>query len=101
VGLHLSEPAPFVWRSQGKQGKKISGSGSIIVVSRGTEHSVSFPNSVKRILVNLEPNVLQQAFPDHDTARDLELIPQWGCRIRRLSTSFARSKQTRSWRSRR
>jgi AraC family transcriptional regulator len=33
---------------------------------------------VKRILLNLEPNVLQQALPDNDTGRDLELIPQWG-----------------------
>jgi maleate isomerase len=32
VCLHLSEPAPFVWRSQGKQEKKILGSGSIRVL---------------------------------------------------------------------
>ena len=29
VRLHLSEPAPFVWRSQGKQGNKTIESGSI------------------------------------------------------------------------
>src|SRR5215469_3647369 len=80
VCLHLSELAPFFWRSQGKQGNKIIGPGSIIVVSRGTEDSVSFPKPVKRILLNLEPNVLQQAFPDNDTGRDVELIPQWGVR---------------------
>src|SRR5215469_674897 len=78
VQLHLSEPAPFFWRSEGKQGNKIVGPGSIIVVSRGTEDSVSFPKAVRRILLNLEPNVLQQAFPDSDTGRDAELIPQWG-----------------------
>jgi AraC family transcriptional regulator len=33
---------------------------------------------VKRILLNLEPTVLQQAFPDNDTGRDVELIDQWG-----------------------
>jgi AraC family transcriptional regulator len=76
VCLHLSEPAPFVWRSQGKTGSKIIGSGSIMVVSRGTEDFVSFPKPVKRILLNLEPSVLQQAFPD--TGRDVELIEQWG-----------------------
>ena len=54
------------------------GPGSIIVVSRGTEDSVSFPKPVKRILLNLEPNALQQAFPDNDTGRDAELIAQWG-----------------------
>ena len=54
------------------------GPGSIIVVSRGTEDSVSFSKPVKRILLNLEPNVLQRAFPDSDTGRDVELIPQWG-----------------------
>lgn len=59
VCLHLSEPAPLVWRSQGKQGNKTIGPGSIIVVSRGTEDSVSFPKPVKRILLNLEPNVLR------------------------------------------
>jgi AraC family transcriptional regulator len=75
--LHLSQPAPFAWRSQGKTGNKIIGSGSIIVVSRGTEDSVSFPKPVKRILLNLEPSVMQQAFPDNDTGRDVELIEQW------------------------
>lgn len=78
VCLHLSEPAPFAWRSQGKQGNKIIGSGSIILVTRGTEDSVSFPKPVKRILVNLEPSLLQQAMPENDTGRDVELIDQWG-----------------------
>jgi AraC family transcriptional regulator len=78
VCLHLSEPAPFAWRSQGKTGNKIIGSGSITVVSRGTEDSVSFPKPVKRILLNLEPSLLQQAFPENDTGRDVELIEQWG-----------------------
>ena len=78
VCLHLSEPTPFLWRSQGKQGNKIIGPGSIMVVSRGTEDSVSFPKPVERILLNLEPSVLQQAFPDNDTGRDVELIDQWG-----------------------
>jgi AraC family transcriptional regulator len=78
VCLHLGEPAPFVWQSQGKTGNKMIGSGSIIVVSRGTEDSVSFPKPVKRILLNLEPKLLQQVSPDNDTGRDVELIEQWG-----------------------
>jgi AraC family transcriptional regulator len=78
VCLHLSEPTPFIWRSQGKQGNKTIGSGSIIVVSRGTEDSVSFPRPVKRILLNLEPKLLQQAFAENDTGREVELIDQWG-----------------------
>lgn len=76
--LHLSEPAPLIWRSEGKQGNKIIGPGSIIVLSRGTEDAGSFPKPVKRILLSLEPNVLQQAFPDSNAGRDVELIPQWG-----------------------
>ena len=78
VYLHLSEPAPFVWQSEGKQGNKMVGSGAITIVSRGTEDSVSFPKPVKRILVNLEPKLLQHAFADNDTGRDAELIAQWG-----------------------
>jgi AraC family transcriptional regulator len=78
ICLHLGEPAPFVWRSQGKQGNKTLAYGSVIVVSRGTEDSVSFDKPVKRILIDIEPSVLQQAFPDHDTGHDIELIPQWG-----------------------
>jgi len=78
VCLHLSEPAPFVWRSEGKQGNEMLASGSIIVVSRGSEDSASFPKPVKRILSNLEPNVLQQACPENDAGRDVELIPHWG-----------------------
>ena len=84
VQLHLSEPTPFFWRSQGKQGNKIMGPGSIIVVSRGTEDSVSFAKPVKRILLNLEPSVLQQAFADNGTGRDVELIPQWGVQDRQV-----------------
>lgn len=33
---------------------------------------------VRRILLNLEPSVLQKALPDNDSGRDLELIDQWG-----------------------
>jgi AraC family transcriptional regulator len=78
VCLHLSEPAPFVWRSRGKTGNKLIGPGSILLVSRGTEDSVSFPKPVRRILLNLEPSLFQQAFPDNDPGRDIELIEQWG-----------------------
>lgn len=74
VCLHLGEPAPLVWRSEGKQGNKIIGYGSTIVVSRGTEDTVSFPKPVKRILLNLEPAV----FSENDTGRDVELIARWG-----------------------
>ena len=76
--LHLSEPSPFVWRSEGKQGSTTLGPGSIVVVSRGTEDTVSFPKPVKRILLNLETSVFKQAFPEDDTGRDVEFIPQWG-----------------------
>jgi AraC family transcriptional regulator len=78
VCLHLSDPAPFVWRSEGKAGSKTIGPGSIIVVSRGTEDTVSFPKPVKRILLNLETSLLRQAFPENDRGRDVEFIPQWG-----------------------
>ena len=47
-------------------------------MSRGSEDSVSFPKPVKRILLNLEPNLLQKAFSENDTGRDVELIDQWG-----------------------
>lgn len=53
-------------------------SGSVFVMSRGTEHSVSFPKPVKRILVNLEPKLLQQAMAENDKGRDVELINQRG-----------------------
>jgi AraC family transcriptional regulator len=78
VCLHLSEPAPFFWRSQGKQGNKVLGSGTVIVASRGTEDSVSFSKPVRRILLNLEPRVFQEALPDNHSGRDAELIDQWG-----------------------
>jgi AraC family transcriptional regulator len=78
ICVHLGEPAPFVWRSQGKQGNKTLVAGAVIVASRGTEDSVSFPKPVRRILLNLEPSVLLQALPDNDSGRDVELIDQWG-----------------------
>jgi AraC family transcriptional regulator len=84
VSLHLSDPTPFIWQSQGKRGKKIIEPGAIIVVSRGTEDWVSFPNRVKRILLNLELDVFQKAFPDNDPERDVELVPQWGVHDRHV-----------------
>jgi len=67
VCLQLSRPAVFGWQS-----------GSVFVMSRGTEHSVSFPKPVKRILLNLEPTLLQQAFSENDRGSDVELINQRG-----------------------
>jgi AraC family transcriptional regulator len=67
VCLQVGEPAGSGWQS-----------GSVFVMSRGTEHSVSFPKPVKRILLNLEPHVLQQAFAENDRGRDVELINQRG-----------------------
>jgi AraC family transcriptional regulator len=78
ICLHLSEPAPVAWQSQGRHGKKIMAPGSVILVSRGTEDSISFPNAVRRILLNLEPSLLKRAFPDKDSGRDVEFIDQWG-----------------------
>jgi AraC family transcriptional regulator len=84
ICLHLSEPAPIVWQSEGKQGKKVIGSGSMIFVSRGTEDSISFPRAVRRILLNLEPSLLKRASPDFDTGRDVEFIDQWGVPDRQI-----------------
>jgi AraC family transcriptional regulator len=78
ICLHLGEPAPIIWQSQGRHGKKIIASGSVILVSRGTEDSISFPHAVKRILLNLEASLLKRAFPDSDTGHDVEFIDQWG-----------------------
>jgi AraC family transcriptional regulator len=69
VCLQLSDPAAFDCQS-----------GSVFVMSRGTEHSVSFPKPAKRIFLNLEPNLLQQAFAENDRGRDVELINQPGVR---------------------
>jgi AraC family transcriptional regulator len=80
ICLHLSEPAPITWQSQGKQGKNVIDSGSAIMVSRGTEDSISFPKAVRRILVNVEPSLFRQAVPDTDKDGDVELIDQWGVR---------------------
>jgi len=78
VRLHTGKPAPIIWHANGRRGKKITGPGSIFVWSRGTEHSVSFPDSVAGILLNLEPILLQQALPENHRGRDVELIDQWG-----------------------
>lgn len=93
VCLHLSEPAPFVWRSQGKQGTKIIGPGSIMVVSRGTEDSVSFPKPVERILLNLEPSVCSRRFLTMTQDAMWNSLTNGECLIRRLNTFFVHSKQ--------
>jgi AraC family transcriptional regulator len=77
VCLHLSEPAPLHWRSNGNVGRQVLGPGSIVLLSRGTEDSVSFPKPVQRILLNLDPSVLRRA-PEDDSGRDTEFVNQWG-----------------------
>jgi AraC family transcriptional regulator len=54
------------------------------MVSRGTEDQVSFPHPVKRILLNIEPSLFQQAFPDKYPDRDVELVSQWGVHDRHV-----------------
>jgi AraC family transcriptional regulator len=60
------------------------GPGSIIVVSRGTEDTVSIPKPVTRILLNLETSILKHALPENETGRDVEFIPQWGVQDRQV-----------------
>jgi len=78
LSLHLSEPLPVVWQSQGRRGKKTIESGSIFLVSRGGEDSIHFPGAVRRILLNLEPSLLQKANPENEAGRDVEFADQWG-----------------------
>jgi AraC family transcriptional regulator len=80
VCVHLSDPAPFIWRSRLEQGRKTIQSGSVILVSRGAEDSIAFPNAVRRILLNLEPSLLKRALPESNTGPDVEFIHQWGVR---------------------
>jgi AraC family transcriptional regulator len=54
------------------------------VVSRGTEDCVSFRKPVKRILLNLEPDVFQEAFPDNGSGQGVELVAQWGVHDRQV-----------------
>lgn len=78
VSLFLGEPTPITWHSEGKHGSKTIEPGSILLASRGTEDSISFVKPVRRILVNLESSLLQRAFPEGDTGRDVEFVNQWG-----------------------
>lgn len=78
LSLHLSEPTPLFWRSKGKDGSKVLEPGSVVLLSRGTEDAVSFSQPVERILLNLNPSIVRQAFPKDDT--DPELVDQWGVR---------------------
>lgn len=78
VSLHLGEPTPITWQSEGKQGRKTIESGSILLVSRGTEDSISFAAPVRRILLNLELSLLKRAFPENGAGREVEFVHQWG-----------------------
>jgi AraC family transcriptional regulator len=82
--LHLSEPAPLLWRTNGTSGSKVVGPGSLVLLSRGTHDSVSFPKPVERILFTLEPRVFQHALQEHHTGRDVELVDQWGVQDRQI-----------------
>ena len=78
VSLHLGEPTPIAWHSEGKHGRETVASGSILLASRGSEDAISFVKPVRRILVNLESSLLQRAFPEGDTGHDVEFANQWG-----------------------
>lgn len=82
--LHLSEPAPMFWRSEGRQEKAVVKPGSAILLSRGTEDTVTFPKAVRRILLNLDPSVFEWATPEHKSGRDVELVNHWGVEDRQV-----------------
>jgi len=82
--LHLSEPAPVIWRSDGKQENGVVGPGSLILLSRGTEDAVTFPKAVRRILLNLEPSVFDWATPERKSGRGVELVNHWGVEDRQV-----------------
>jgi AraC family transcriptional regulator len=80
LSLHLSGPAPVLWRSNGKSGSVTLEPGSITVLSRGTEDAVSFLRPMKRLLLTLDPAVLGRALPDGGAAREFDLVERWGIR---------------------
>lgn len=75
--MHVGDPAPLAWRSRGNAGSKVISAGEFVLVSRGGEDEVSFPKPVKRILLNLEPWLVDQACPSAGSGREIELIDQW------------------------
>lgn len=84
VCLHLSKPAPLLWRSDGKFGSTLLRPGTLVLLSRGTRDAASFPNPVERILLTLEPSVMQRALEEHSTGREIELMDQWGVQDRQM-----------------
>jgi AraC family transcriptional regulator len=80
--VHLSSPAPVLWRSGGKAGQSILRPGGSVVLTRGTEDTFSFPQPMERILLNLDLALFQRALPDRASAP--ELMNQWGANDRQI-----------------
>jgi AraC family transcriptional regulator len=78
--LHLGPPAQFVWRSEGKSGRAITGPGAVAVVSRGTQAAVSFPEPVQRLVLKMEWWIFERALQEQSKGQTVELMNQWGVR---------------------
>lgn len=76
--LHLDSPTPVMEQSKGESKSRILAPGQIVLLSRGTEHEVSFPTAVKRVLLNLEPWLFRETFGEDASEDELELRNHWG-----------------------
>jgi AraC family transcriptional regulator len=76
--LYLDDPTPVVWQSKSASESLVLAPGQIVLLSRGTEHEVSFPKPVKRVLLNLEPWLFHQAFDKNASEDEIELQNHWG-----------------------
>lgn len=76
--LHLDNQTTVLEQSKGESESRVLAPGQIVLLSRGTEHEVSFPTPVKRVLLNLEPWLFLETFGDDVSGDEIELQNHWG-----------------------
>ncbi len=97
--LHLqsSSPVAMDWRSFGRTGHIRSGPGDLILLAPGTRDSMTWYGSSDRIVVSLDPTLLQQAADHLNLKGPIDFANNWSFQDPQLAlllTEMEREKST-------
>lgn len=97
--LHMqtSGPVEMEWHAQGKHGKQRSGAGTLILLTPGSSDTLRWSGPSERILVSIEPTLLDRALQELDGRGQAFVDNRWGfqdLQLQLLLTEIAREMES-------
>jgi AraC family transcriptional regulator len=96
--LHMqtSGPVEMEWHSHGKTGRQSTQTGALILVTPGSSHGLRWSGASLRVLVSIDPTLLERALLELDGRGAIPLDSRWGFRdlqLELLLTEIAREME--------